>query len=107
MVTAPEVTASVERHLNHPRAVALSGAALEVLAIVAYRQPIARSGIEHIRGSASDSAIITLIERGLIAHNPHHLFVTTLACLDFLGLRDLSDMPRPDDDSDHPNGLRD
>jgi hypothetical protein len=48
-----------------------------VLAIVAYRQPIARSGIEHIRGSATDGAIATCLERGLIAHNPHHLFVTT------------------------------
>jgi Segregation and condensation complex subunit ScpB len=37
-------------------------AALEVLAIVAYRHPIARSGIEHIRGSTSDSAIATLLE---------------------------------------------
>jgi segregation and condensation protein B len=44
-------------HRSGPRLVALSNAALEVLAIVAYRQPIARSGIEHIRGSASDSAI--------------------------------------------------
>jgi chromosome segregation and condensation protein ScpB len=69
LVTAPEVCSSVERHLNQPRPVALSNAALEVLAIVAYRQPITRSGIEHIRGSASDSAIATLLERGLIAHN--------------------------------------
>src|SRR6266542_3497721 len=71
----------------------LSGAALECLAIVAYRQPIARSGIEHIRGSASDSAIATLLERGLIAHNPHHLFVTTRAFLDYVALRDLGNLP--------------
>ena len=90
--TAPEVSASVERHLNHPRPVPLSNAALEVLAIVAYRQPIARSGIELIRGSASDSAIATLLERGLIAHNPHHLFVTTREFLDVNGLRDLADL---------------
>ena len=55
--------------------------------------PVARSGIEHIRGSASDSAIATLLERGLIAHNPHHLFVTTQAFLDFLGLTALVDLP--------------
>jgi hypothetical protein len=55
--------------------VALSRAALEVLAIVAYRQPIARSGIEFIRGSSSD--LDTLLQRGLIEHNPHHLLVTT------------------------------
>jgi segregation and condensation protein B len=92
LVTAPEVTASVERHLNHPRPVALSSAALEVLAIVACRQPIARSGIEHIRGSASDSAIATLLERRLIAHNPHHLFVTTRAFLDLVGATELGDL---------------
>ena len=94
LVTAPEVAGSVERHLRHPKAVTLRQAALEVLAIVAYRQPIARSGIELIRGSASDSAIATLLERGLIAHNPHHLFVTTKAFLQFEGVNDLADLPQ-------------
>jgi segregation and condensation protein B len=93
LVTAPEVSRSVERHLNSEKAVALSKAALEALAIVAYRQPIARSGIELIRGSASDSAIATLLERGLIEYNPHHLFVTTQAFLDFAVLTDLANLP--------------
>jgi segregation and condensation protein B len=84
---------SVERHLNSEKPVALSKAALEALAVVAYRQPIARSGIELIRGSASDSAIATLLERRLIEYNPHHLFVTTRSFLDFAGLRDVSDLP--------------
>jgi chromosome segregation and condensation protein ScpB len=79
----------IERHLNVERPVALSKAALEALAIVAYRQPIARSGIELIRGSASDSAIATLLERGLIAYNPHHLFVTH-AGISRLGRRERS-----------------
>jgi segregation and condensation protein B len=94
LVRAPEACSSVERHLNHPRPVALSSAALQVLAIVAYRQPIARSGIEHIRGSASDSAIATLLERGLIAHNPHHLFVTTSAFLSYARMTNLQDLPQ-------------
>jgi segregation and condensation protein B len=93
LVTAAEVSSSVERHLNQPRPVALSNAALEVLAIVAYRQPVARSGVEHIRGSASDSAIATLLERRLIAHNAHGLFVTTPAFLEYAGFRDLADLP--------------
>ena len=93
LVTAPEVSRSVERHLNKPREVALSKAALEVLAIIAYRQPIARAGIELIRGSASDSALEKLLERGLIEHNPHHLFVTTRAFLELVALRDLADLP--------------
>jgi segregation and condensation protein B len=66
-----------------------------VLAIVAYRQPIARSGIELIRGTASDSALGSLLERGLIAHNPHHLFVTTREFLEYTGMRDLGDLPDP------------
>ena len=64
-----------------------------MLAIVAYRQPIARSGIELIRGSASDSAIDTLLERELITRNQHGLFVTTREVLEIMGLRDLADLP--------------
>jgi len=103
LVTAPEVAASIERHLGNPRPVALSKAALEVLARVAYRQPVARAGVELIRGSASDSALDTLLERGLIAHNPHSLFVTTRAFLEHAALRDLTDVPPrsgPDQDRD-------
>lgn len=55
----------------------LSKAALEVLAIIAYRQPIAKAGVELIRGSASDSALDTLLERSLVKRNAHQLLVTT------------------------------
>jgi segregation and condensation protein B len=65
---------------------------LEVLAIVAYRQPIARAGIELIRGSASDSALDTLLDRKLIGRNAHQLFVTKRAFLDFAAVRDLADL---------------
>ena len=80
----------MERHLSKPREAALSRAALEVLAIVAYRQPIATSGIELIRGSASDSALDRLLQRGLIVHNAHHLFVTTRTFLEFAGQADIT-----------------
>ena len=93
LVTAPEVAKSFERHLGNPRPLALSRAALEVLAIVAYRQPIARAGIELIRGSASDSALDTLLGRGLIERNAHQLLVTKRAFLDHARLRDLADLP--------------
>jgi segregation and condensation protein B len=79
LVTAPEVGKSIERHLGNPREVGLSRAALEVLAIVAYRQPIARAGIELIRGTASDSALDSLLDRAIVARNAHQLFVTTRA----------------------------
>jgi segregation and condensation protein B len=93
LVTAPEVCSSIERHLNLGKPAALSKAALEVLTIVAYRQPIARSGVELIRGSASDSALDTLLQRGLVDHNQHHLLVTTRAFLELMGLPELADLP--------------
>jgi hypothetical protein len=62
LVTTPEMTASVERHLNVERPVALSKASLEVLAIIPYRQPVASSAIELIRRIASDSATPTLLQ---------------------------------------------
>src|SRR6202011_2972612 len=93
LVSAPEVGAAVERHLGNPRPVPLSRAALEVLAIVAYRQPIARVGIERIRGTNCDSALDTLLMRELVALNEARLFSTTAALLEFASLRDLADLP--------------
>jgi segregation and condensation protein B len=93
LVTAPEVAKSVERYLGRDRPASLSKVALEVLAIIAYRQPIARAGVELIRGSASDSALDSLLQRRLIEHNPHHLLVTTRVFLDLFGFRDLADLP--------------
>jgi segregation and condensation protein B len=93
LVTSGQVAASVERHLNAPRPVGLSGAALQVLTIVAYRQPVSQAGIESVRGTSSDSAIGTLLQRQLIALDEHRLFTTTPAFLKYLGLRDLADLP--------------
>jgi segregation and condensation protein B len=92
-VSAPEVGAAIERHLGNPRPVPLSRAALEVLAIVAYKQPIARAGIERVRGTNSASALETLLMRELVALNEARLYVTTRAFLDFASLRDLADLP--------------
>jgi len=64
-----------------------------VLAIVAYKQPIARAGIERIRGTSSDSALETLLMRELVALNEARLFGTTRAFLEFASLRDLADLP--------------
>jgi segregation and condensation protein B len=91
--SAGQVAASVERHLNAPRPVALSGAATQVLTIVAYRQPVSQAGIESVRGTSSDSAIGTLLQRQLIALDDHRLFTTTAGFLKYLGLRDLADLP--------------
>jgi segregation and condensation protein B len=93
LVSAAEVAPTIERHLGNPRPQPLSRAAIEVLAVIAYKQPITRAGVERIRGTNSDSALETLLVRGLVAFDQHHLIVTTRAFLDLAGLRDLADLP--------------
>ena len=110
LVTSGHVAASVERHLKAPRPVSLSGAAMQVLTIVAYRQPVSQAGIESVRGTSSDSAIGTLLQRQLITLDDHRLFSTTPAFLKYLGLRDLADLPPlqdlASDDANHAWGAR-
>src|SRR5207248_2053126 len=67
LVTAPASAGYVERLLGGPAVTRLSRAALEVLAIVAYRQPATRAEIEALRGVNSDRALETLLGRGLVA----------------------------------------
>ena len=94
LVSALQVAKSIELHLGNPRPQPLSKAATEVLAIVAYKQPITRAGVDHIRGTTSDSALDTLLVRGLVSFDEHRLLVTTRAFLDLAGLRDLTDLPQ-------------
>ena len=67
LVTAPELAAHVERLLGIAPQNRLSAAALETLAIVAYRQPISRGGLERVRGVNSDRPLATLLARDLVA----------------------------------------
>ena len=99
LVTAPDYGPYVERYLGL-EARQLSGAALESLAIVAYKQPVTRAGVEAVRGVNSDAAIASLLGRGLIeevgkAASPGRptLLGTTLKFLEHFGLRAPSDMP--------------
>jgi segregation and condensation protein B len=78
----------------------LSPAATEVLAIIAYRQPITRPQVEALRGVDCSGVIHTLLERGLIApagklEAPGRptLFATTKVFLSHYGLRDIADLP--------------
>lgn len=79
----------------------LSPAALETLAIIAYRQPVGRSEIEDIRGVAADGVLRSLQERGLIdvagrgeGLGRPLLYGTTDRFLEMLGLKDLLELPR-------------
>ena len=67
LVTAPELAGVVESFLGVESRRRLSPAAMETLAIVAYKQPVTRGQIERIRGVSSDAAVGTLRARDLIA----------------------------------------
>lgn len=98
--TRPEHAEIVRRFLQSEHGESLTKGALEVLAIIAYRQPATRGDIEQIRGSRSDWHIERLLERQLIREAGRRptigrpmLFATTELFLRYFGLRDLSDLP--------------
>ena len=98
--TANDLTPYVERFLLHDQRARLSGAALETLAIIAYKQPISRGQIASIRGVDPDGVIRTLQARGYIDEigrddGPGQaiLFGTTGTFLEKLGLASLDDLP--------------
>ena len=100
LVTSPEFGPFVERFLGMESRQRLSGAALESLAIIAYKQPLTRAGVEQVRGVNSDGAIASLIARGLVeevgrAPGPGRpvLLGTTLRFLEHFGLGKPGDLP--------------
>jgi segregation and condensation protein B len=102
-VSAPENARFVAAILGLPTQVRLSTAALETLAVVAYRQPITRSQIEFIRGVNSDRALASLIQHGLVVEvgrantvGRPALFGTTAEFLQQFGLTTLDALPKPD-----------
>jgi segregation and condensation protein B len=98
--TLPDFETYIARLADIPRPLKLSRAALEVLSIIAYKQPVVKSEIERIRGINSDGVIRTLIERNLIetagrSDGPGRpvLYRTTREFLEFFGISDLSELP--------------
>jgi segregation and condensation protein B len=98
--THPEQTPYVERFVLHDQKARLSGAALETLAIIAYKQPISRAQVASIRGVDPDGVIRTLQARGYIdeiGRDPGPgqavLFGTTAQFLEKLGIDSLDDLP--------------
>lgn len=99
LFTKRRFAAQVEALLAEARP-RLSPAALETLAVIAYRQPIARADVEALRGVQCDHVIRQLLERQLIrvvgrkdAPGRPFLYGTTPAFLEHFGLRDLSELP--------------
>lgn len=97
--TKPELAEVIEK-LNDPNETRLSPAAMETLAIIAFKQPITRQEIENIRGVKIDRVINTLVDRRLIKEQGRKetigrpiLYGTTVEFLQCFGLRCLKDLP--------------
>jgi len=82
----------------------LTQAALETLAIIAYRQPVTRAEVEQVRGVNVDGTMQTLLERGLVEQSGRAevvgrpaLYSTTALFLEYFGLRGLEDLPAADE----------
>jgi segregation and condensation protein B len=99
LYTRAECAAVVERFVSDGQEIRLTQAALETLAVVAYRQPVSRARVSAVRGVNCDGVMRTLVLRGLIEEGGSDpetgaiLFQTTSYFLERLGLARLSDLP--------------
>lgn len=100
LVTAPEAAEVVARFLGLATATRLSRPALEVLSVIAYRQPATRPEVDELRGVNSDGALRTLLARGLVAPVGRRATVghpveygTTFQFLEYFGLASLDELP--------------
>jgi len=100
LITKSEFADTIQRLVENPTAQSLSQASLEVLAIVAYKQPITRVAIEDLRGVKCERPIQTLVSRGLIKEVGRSegtgraiLYGTTKEFLHYFGLNSIEEMP--------------
>ncbi len=100
LTSAPASSRVIERFLGAPPPARLSRAALEALAVIAYRQPVTRGEVDAVRGVNSDSAIATLLARTLAVEVGRRetvgrpaLLALTPECLQYLGLESLAELP--------------
>jgi segregation and condensation protein B len=113
LTTAPEISKTIEDYLDIETTSTLSRAALETLAIVAYKQPVTRPEVDSIRGVNSDAVLRTLLSKGLIeelgrvdAPGRPINYGTTPEFLQYFGLESLDKLPFIDFDAlDEVQGL--
>ena len=98
--SAPDLAPYIERFVLDGQSARLSAAALETLAIVAYKQPVSRAQLSAIRGVNVDGVVRTLQQRGYVAEVARDpgpgqavLYGTTSSFLETLGLDSLDDLP--------------
>jgi segregation and condensation protein B len=104
LCTKPACADAINKLFEKRRKRTLSKAALETLAIIAYKQPITRGEVEAIRGVNVDGAVHTLLERRLVkiagrqdAPGRPFLYRTTKSFLQYFGLKNLKDLPKVED----------
>jgi segregation and condensation protein B len=104
ILTRPIHAAAIERAQFSVRTPKLTAAALETLAVIAYRQPVGRAEIEEIRGVSASGVLRSLQERGLIEVTGRSeglgrplLYGTTPLFLELLGLPDLINLPKAEE----------
>jgi segregation and condensation protein B len=100
LATHPDTAPYLERFVGEHRAGRLTQAALETLAIVAYRQPISRTQLAEVRGVSCDAVVRTLVSRGMVQEvgrdeGPGQaiLYGTTTYFLERLGLDSVGQLP--------------
>ncbi len=100
MTSDPQLAPWLRKLYHGARTERLSTAALETLAIVAYRQPITRVEVEQVRGVSVDGVMQTLLEKGLVkilgrkeAPGRPIIYGTTREFLQYFGLNSLGDLP--------------
>lgn len=100
LCTTPEDAIIIRKALEIKKNIPLSAAAMEVLAIIAYNQPVTRGFVEQVRGVDSSSVVASLVEKGLIEEAGRMdlpgrplAFKTTTNFLRCFGLQSLEDLP--------------
>ncbi len=111
LVTKAEFVDDIKRLLENPSPKSITQASLEVLAIIAYRQPVTRVEIDDLRGVKSEGPISTLIAKGLIMEKGRSegsgraiLYGTTDLFLDRFGLESLKELPPLQQEEDNATG---
>lgn len=105
LTTKSEVAPYVEKLVKNQSNMKLSQAAMEVLSIIAYNQPVTRSDIEIIRGINSDGAAKTLIARGLVEakvedNSRSQQLYTTPLFLNVFGMTNLDELPTTEEEEE-------
>lgn len=116
LTTKPEVTDTLKKLIENPTNQVLTAASLEVLAIIAYKQPITRAEVEDLRGVKSERPIATLVSRALVQEVGRAegtgraiLYGTTKEFLNYFGLKNIKELPplpeEIDQEDDQPTDL--